>query len=210
VASGTSYLGARLGRRVAPDLLTLRDDVRSPGCPLRLGLDDEGVAPAAVSLVESGVVTEPILDRASAAALGRRPNGRGRRVGYRHPAIPRQVHLAVAPGAGDAAALAAGIRYGLLVQRLRLRHMSVGTGDFGFYVTEGRVVRRGEIGPPVRECALRGSGLEALRRIEAVGADVRAWLGGGGCVKLGQGPLAVSFEQPTVRIAALRVSPQLT
>jgi TldD protein len=209
VASGTSYLGPQLGRRVGPGCLTLHDDVSSPRSFARYALDDEGVPAATVPLIEAGVVTEPILDSSSAAALGRRSNGHGRRISYMYPAIPRQAHTAVSPDTGDAASLASGIRYGLLIQRMRLRHMSIATGDFSFYVTEGRVVRHGEIGPPVRECTLRGGGLTALRQVEAVGADAGGWLGGGGCGKLDQGPLIVSFEQPSVRIAALRVHPGL-
>jgi len=207
VASGTSYLGSLLGRQVGPDCLTVHDDVSSPHSSVRYALDDEGVPPTTVALVEAGVVTEPILDRASAAALRRRANGRGRRLSYRHPAIPRQAHIAVATGAGDASSLVAGIRYGLLVLRLRLRHVSIATGDFSFYVDEGRVVRHGEIGPPAGACLLRGNGRAALERVEAVGADVEGYLGGGGCGKLDQGPLVVSFEQPSVRIAALRLTP---
>jgi TldD protein len=209
VASGTSYLGSRIGSRVAPACLTLRDDVDSPRCVAGYELDDEGAPPATARLIEAGVLTEPILDAASAAALGRNSNGHGRRIDYLHGAIPRQAHTAVAPGAGDAAALAAGIRYGLLVQRMRLRHMSTATGEFGFYVTEGRIVRHGEIGAPVRECAIRGSGLATLERIEAVGADTCGFFGGGGCNKVDQGPLFVSFEQPSVRIGSLRVDPGL-
>jgi TldD protein len=207
VASGTSYLGSQMGHRVGPACLTLRDDVASPHCVCGYELDDEGVPPAPVRLIEAGIVTEPLLDGASATALGRPANGRGRRVDYLHSAIPRQAHTAVAPGEGDAASLVAGIRYGLLVQRLRLRHMSTAGGEFGFWVTEGRVIRDGEIGPPVRECAIRGTGLATLERIEAVGADTCAFFGGGGCNKVDQGPLFVSCEQPSIRIQSMRVDP---
>src|SRR5215472_11864725 len=198
LASGTSYLGTKLGRRVGGGCLTLRDDVSSPRSAVRYAVDDEGVQPAPVALIEAGVVTEPILDRWSAAALGRSPNGHGRRVSYRHPAIPRQAHTAVAPGAGDAASLAAGIRYGLLALRIRLRHVSIATGDFSFYLDEGRVVRHGQIGAPAGGCVVRGGGLAMLGRVEAVGGDVEGYLGGGGCGKLDQGRLVVSFEQPSV------------
>lgn len=209
VASGTSYLGSRIGSRVGPACLSLRDHVGSPRCIPAYAVDDEGAAPVPVRLIEAGVVTEPIVDGASAAALGRPANGHGRRVDYLHRAIPRQTHTAVAPDAGDAASLAAGIRYGLLVQRLRLRHLSTGTGEFSFYVTEGRVVRHGEIGAPVRQCAIRGGGLAALERIEAVGADTAGFFGSGGCNKVDQGPLFVSFEGPSVRIGSMRVDPGL-
>jgi TldD protein len=86
--------------------------------------------------------------------------------------------------------------------------MDVATGDFSFHVLEGRRIERGSLGPPVQPLVISGNALDALAAIDAIGEDVEDFVpSGGGCGKLDQGPLFVSFGSPTVRIRELDVRP---
>ncbi|ABF87852.1 TldD/PmbA family protein [Myxococcus xanthus DK 1622] len=207
VARGGSYLARRLGQQVAGAHLSVSDDPTDGHGALGFAWDDEGHAALPVTLIREGRVDAPLLDARSAAALGRAPNGHGRRVSYRHPPLPRMAHTRVDAHQGHLEALMADIPHGLLVQHLTPRQMDLLSGDFSFYIVEAREIRNGRPGRRVGPGILRGNGLEALAAIDAVGADTKNLFATRGCRKLDHGPLPVSFGQPTVRFRGLTVEP---
>lgn len=207
VARGGSYLARRLGQRVAEPFVTISDDP-TDGCgALAYAWDDEGHPAQPVHLVHGGLVGSPLHDARSAKALGHPPNGHGRRVGFKHPPLPRMAHTRVAPHLGHLEGLLAGIPHGLLVRHLTPRHMNLLSGDFSFYIVEAQEIRDGQPGRLVSPGILSGNGLEALADIDAVGADYQNLFATRGCRKLDHGPLPVSFGQPTVRFRQLHVQP---
>ncbi|MCP3138665.1 TldD/PmbA family protein [Pyxidicoccus xibeiensis] len=207
VARGGSYLARRLGQRVAGPWLSVSDDPTDGHGALGFAWDDEGHAAQAVPLLRNGIVGSPMLDTRSADALGRPPNGHGRRVDFRHPPLPRMAHTRVEPHEGSLESLLAELPQGLLVQHLTPRHMNLLSGDFSFYVVEAREVRDGRPGRRVSPGILEGNGLEALASIDAVGASAVNLFATRGCRKLDHGPLPVSFGQPAVRFRGLHVRP---
>lgn len=207
VARGGSYLARRLGQRVASEHLSVSDDPTDGRGALAFTWDDEGDAARPVTLLRQGVVDAPLLDVRSALALGRAPNGHGRRVSFRHPPLPRMGHTRVEPHQGHLEALVADLPHGLLVQHLTPRRMDLLSGDFSFYVVEAREIRDGRLGRRVGPGILRGNGLTALAAIDAVGADAKNLFATRGCRKLDHGPLPVSFGQPAVRFRELHVQP---
>lgn len=204
-----SYLARRQGQRIAEPFLTVVDSPLSPGALFSYNVDDEGTPAQPVELISQGIVAEPLLDRRHARLLGHPPNGHGRRLNFRYYAIPRLCHTLVKPHQGTLQELAADIRHGLVILDMNLRHMHMASGEFSFYIHEAREIRDGVIGAFVRPGLMRGNALEALRNIDAVGADNQSHGAGGGCGKLDQGPLYISFEQPTLRFKRLSVEPSL-
>ena len=75
-------------------------------------------------------------------------------------------------------------------------------GDFVFEVTEGYLLEKGKIGPPVRGATLIGNGPQVLSQVDLVGSDSGFSLGV--CGKNGQG-VPVGDAQPTLRIPNLVV-----
>ncbi len=207
VARGGSYLARRLGQQVAGAHLSVSDDPTDGHGALGFAWDDEGHAALPVTLLREGRVDAPLLDARSATALGRAPNGHGRRVSYRHPPLPRMAHTRVDAHHGHLEALMADVPHGLLVQHLTPRQMDLLSGDFSFYIVEAREIRNGRPGRRVGPGILRGNGLEALAAIDAVGADTKNLFATRGCRKLDHGPLPVSFGQPTIRFRQLSVEP---
>lgn len=206
VASGSSYLARAAGTRVAEPFVTIADDPSHPCSTASYATDDEGVAGRRVALVDAGVVASPLLDRRSAAALGRASNGHGRRLDYRFPALPRMSHTEVAAHHGALDDVVASTRRGIVVFGFDVRHVNLADGSFSFYVPEARRLDGGVAGAYLGPGVVHGRGLDALASIDAVGADAAGFFpGAGGCGKLDQGPLYVSFAQPTVRIRALGV-----
>jgi len=208
VARGGSYLAGLRGRAIADELLTVVDDPLHPGAPAGHAVDDEGQPARAVALLDRGRVGEPLLHLASAARLGLPPNGHARRFTFRFGTLPRLSHVEVLGHEGTAAGLIAPIARGVLVRSLRLRDLNVLTGAFSCYLDDAREIRDGAVGPPLLPGLLEGDGLSAAAAVDGVAASAEGEpLAISGCGKLDQGPLAVSFQQPAVRLAAARVRP---
>ncbi|HZM76525.1 MAG TPA: TldD/PmbA family protein [Candidatus Limnocylindrales bacterium] len=203
VASGQSYLDRLRGSRIAPDWLTVLDDPAA-GTSFGYRIDDEGVPAEPVPLIQHGVVGDLMHSRDTAAAAAGTPNGHGRRMGYLYPAIPRQAHTRVLPGPTPPDQVTAAAGETVSVSRLRVRYVHLRTGEFSFHAPQALLLDRGVPVARLRDVHLFGDGRSALGTIEAVGTEPAAWIGGGGCGKLNQGPLIVGFEQPAIRIGALR------
>jgi len=102
VQEGTSpaYQG-KLGKRVAPENVTVIDDPTLPCARGSFGFDDEGVASRPTVLVQDGVLADYLYDRVSAFKEGRPSNGHGRRESFHCRPIPRMSNLYIAPGKDD-------------------------------------------------------------------------------------------------------------
>lgn len=207
VARGASYLATRLGQAVGPEWLSVVDDPLCGPGTVGYRVDDEGTAARKALLVRRGRVEEPLLDAASAKRLGLKPNGHGRRVSWRHYALPRMSHTAVEPHEGRFEEIVGGVGRGLLVRGLTPRHVNLMTGEFSFLVDEAREIHDGQVGAFIGPALLRGDGLRVLAGIDAVGVDRGDFFGLKGCGKLDHGALPVSFGNPTLRIRGLEVTP---
>ncbi|GAA2906212.1 hypothetical protein GCM10010517_72410 [Streptosporangium fragile] len=201
VHSGTSYLGARRGRRVAPEWLDVVDGGTRAASGFRSRADDEGTPCAEVSLLDRGVVGAPMTDLATARLTGDRASGHGRRLDFRHPAIPRMTHTCalVAAGAEPERPASPWIEpYGL-----QLEMMNIATGEF-LFSARSPVLREYD-GPPRRlpPLLVAGDGLSALGALRPCDAETAEYVRATrGCGKLGQFPLLVSFANAGVTLPA--------
>jgi len=207
VSRGASFLARKRGERVAADFVTVADDPTEGSGGVGYRFDDEGTPARPATLVHQGRVDMPLLDLRTAQVLGLEPNGHGRRIDYRHLALPRMSHTVVRPHHGSLESILSEVEEGLLVSYLTPRHVHLLGGDFCFHFPEAREIRKGQLGAFVRPGLLRGNAAEALASIDAVGADSRTFFGLKGCGKLDQGGLPVSFGLPTVRFSRLTVEP---
>ncbi len=158
-----SFLRDRLGERLFPDFITLREQ---PHLPKALGsapFDGEGVATRARDLVSDGVLTGYVLDSYSARRLGMETTGNA---GGIH-------NLSIVPGPHDYGGLLREMGTGLVVTQLMGQGVNILTGDYsrgasGFWV-EG-----GEIRHPVEEITIAGRLQDMFSGIAAVGNDIDA------------------------------------
>lgn len=203
VQEGTSpeYRGMR-GKIVAPENVTVVDDPTLPFHRGSFAFDDEGVEARPTRLVENGVLTDFLYDRATALREDRPSNGHGRRESFASRPIPRMSNLYIAPGKDDPARIVKELSCGLLVTRMGGGQVDTASGEFVFEVDEGWLVEDGRIKHLVRDANLLGVGPSALRSIDRVGWDI-GW-GVGLCGKDGQS-VAVSDGQPTIRMPRLLV-----
>jgi len=168
IARGTGFLKDRLGTAVFPKTLSLVDDPTRPRGLASRPFDGEGRPARPLTLIDTGVLTQWLLDTASARELGLTPNGRAGRGGA--GPSPAATNLTLTPGTASQAELLAEIGTGLLVTDLIGHGVNAVTGDYsrgasGFWV-EG-----GEIAFPVSEFTLAGNLLPMFASLVA-GNDV--------------------------------------
>jgi TldD protein len=154
--------------------------------------------------VVGGILEGFLTDRKHARALGLATSGNGRRQSYQKLPLPRMTNLLVEPGASTPAEILADTSTGLYVVSLGGGQVDTTSGQFVFSVTEGYLIERGRLGPPVRGATLAGDSFSVLARVDAIGDDFALDPGLGTCGKQGQW-VPVGVGQPTLRVAELIV-----
>lgn len=202
VNEGMSVYAGRVGQQVASPLVSVVDDGTIPGRRGSYGYDDEGVPSRRNLLIDKGVLKGYLHDRLSAHKMGAAPTGNGRRESYRFRPVPRMSNTLILPGQDEAASVIRETPEGLFVAKMGGGQVNTVNGDFVFEVSEGYLIRNGEIGPPVRGATLTGNGPKVLMEIDWVASDLGFSLGT--CGKDGQGA-PVADAQPTLRIPSLVV-----
>lgn len=199
---GLSVYQNRLGQRVASPLISVVDDGTMPGKRGSYRFDDEGTASCATVLVEEGILKSYLVDRLSALKFNLMVTGNGRRESFRHKPIVRMTNTYIVPGKDDPKEILKSTAWGIFVKSMGGGQVNTVTGDFVFAVTEGYLIRGGQLAEPIRGATLVGNGPEVLSMIDRVGNDLG--FSTGTCGKDGQAA-PVTDAQPTVRIPKLTV-----
>lgn len=182
--------------------VTVLDDPRRGRGAWRI--DDEGVPAGATRLVDAGRPVGFLLDRASAAAHGKAPNGHGRRASYLAPVRPRMGCTWIEAG-GDASGDAVrDTRSGVFVRRMSAGHTDPISGRASFIVSDADRIDSGAIAGPLEPFVLELDGPAAWASIDRLEADLTFDTCIGSCVRDGQ-PLAVSVGAPTMRIGVASI-----
>jgi TldD protein len=202
VQKHASVYAGRLGERLAGTLLTAYDDGTMPGEWGTDAIDDEGTPCQATRVIDEGRLCFYLYDLTRARKDDRPSTGNGRRQSFRHLPIPRMTNTYIAPGDATRDEIIADVERGLYAVSFAGGQVEPATGDFVFGVSEGYLIENGKVTAPVRGATLIGNSLDVLRRIDAVGDDLR--MKSGFCGKDGQ-QVPVGTGQPTVRIAEITV-----
>ncbi len=171
VARNASALSGMLGKQIASEVVTYVDDGTIPHAWGSSRFDDEGAATERTVLIEKGVLKSYMVDRWGALATGLRPTGSGRRQDYTFAPTSRMRNTFVTNGSTPKESLFEGIEYGLYAKSLGGGQVRPGSGEYNFAVSEGYLIRNGEISEPVRGAMLVGKGPETIKRVVAVSGD---------------------------------------
>ncbi len=199
---GLSVYSNCVGKTVASPLITVVDDAKLLQRRGSYGYDDEGVPAQRTVLVENGVLKGYLCDRLYAMRFDGTSTGNGRRQSYRHHPIVRMSNTFIASGKEDADTILRNTPEGVFAKKMGGGQVNTVNGDFVFDVSEGYLIRNGQIGDPVRGATLTGNGSQVLKSIDRVGNDLG--FGIGTCGKDGQS-VPVADAQPTIRIPEIIV-----
>lgn len=194
-----------IGKKIAPDFVTIIDDGTVEYERGALNVDDEGTPTERTVLVDEGVLASYLHDRMSAEHYGmKQSTGSGRRQSFRHPPLPRMRCTTMLDGPHSRDEIIASVKKGILAQTFTNGQVQIGAGDFTFYIKNGWLIEDGKITAPIRDCNIIGNGPDALKQVTMAAADSKLDTGGWTCGKDGQG-VPVSQGLPTVKVAKMTV-----
>jgi len=193
-----------IGKKIAPDFVTIVDDGTLDNERGALNVDDEGNEAQRTVLVENGVLVSYLHDRISAKHYGVAPTGSGRRESYRHAPLPRMRATYMENGPHTRDEIIASVKNGIIAETFTNGQVQIGAGDFTFYIKNGWLVEDGKITAPIKDTNIIGNGPEALRRVTMAANDSKLDTGGWTCGKNGQG-VPVSQGLPTVLVSSMNV-----
>lgn len=155
IARGTSFLKDSMGEKIFADGITITDDPHRKRGLRSKPFDAEGLANAAMNLIEDGVLTSWVLDLRAARQLGLTSTARAAR-GVSGPPSPSVTNLYLAPGSDTPEALMADIESGFYVTELMGFGIDMITGDYSRGAA-GYWIEKGEIAYPVSEMTVAGN-----------------------------------------------------
>jgi PmbA protein len=191
VQKGRSLLAGKLEQMVASNLVTLIDDGALPGGINSSPVDGEGVPTGRNVLLEQGKLKKYLYNTYTAARDGIVSTGNASRSSYRGTPEIGTSNLYLEPGTWDPKSLLQDIDQGFYVTEVLGMHTANPiSGDFSVGAA-GIWINGGELAYPVRGVAIAGNILELFQGVEALGNDLRFYLGTG---------------SPTIRFQPLMVS----
>src|SRR5437763_11189714 len=201
---GTSAFSGLIRKKVASELCTVVDDGTIPDRRGSLNVDDEGNPTHNTVLIEKGVLQGYLQDRLSAKVMGVEATGNGRRQSYDHIPMPRMTNTFMMAGDSAPEDIIKSVAKGLYAVHFGGGQVDITSGKFVFSASEAYLIEDGKITAPVKGATLIGDGPTVLRKVTAVGNDLKLDQGVGICGKDGQ-TIPVSVGLPTIKIREITV-----
>ena len=202
VAYGQSQFAGKLGQKIANEKVTAIDDGTIPNAWGSINIDDEGTPAQRNVLIEKGILKSFMIDGFNGRRMGMASTGSSRRQSFSYVPTSRMTNTYIAPGQDKNEDIIRSIEFGLYAKDMGGGSVNPVTGEFNFAVSEGYLIRNGEICEPVRGASLVGKGSEILHNIDMVGTDLD--MGQGMCGS-SSGSVATSVGQPLIRVSSITV-----
>jgi len=200
----TSNYSDQIGNVVASNLCTVVDDGTIRDSRGSINIDDEGNRPGYNVLIEDGVLRGYLQDRLSTKHFKVGPTGNGRRQSFKHHPMPRMTNTYMLAGPSTPEEIIRSVERGIYCVSFNGGSVNISNGDFVFSVTEGYMIEGGKVTAPIRNVNLIGNGPDVLRKVTAVGNDLKLSDGRWTCGKDGQSvPVGVGI--PTTLISGMTV-----
>ncbi len=202
VAKNLSVFSNKLGEQVASKYVTAIDDGTIEHAWGSANIDDEGNPTKRNTLIENGILKGYLIDTLNGRRMNMAPTGSSRRQSYRFAPTSRMTNTYIANGPHTLEEMISNTEYGLYAKNMGGGSVSPATGDFNFAVTEGYIIRNGQICEPVRGATLIGNGPDILQKIDYVGNNLAHAQGICGS---SSGQIATNVGQPALRVNNITV-----
>ncbi|MDD3146759.1 MAG: TldD/PmbA family protein [Candidatus Riflebacteria bacterium] len=192
----------QIGRRVGSDQLSIVDDGNIAGSGFT-PFDDEGTRAEKTVLIDHGILSGRLHSASTAGELGEAVTGNARSISFEFEPIVRMTATYIEPGTCSKDDLIAGISHGILIDSVK--HGS-GMSTFTLAPSMAYLIENGKVTRPVKFSVITGNVMSTLDKIDAVSRELEILsFVGGGCGKMEQYPLPVSFGGPFVRVKEINV-----
>lgn len=199
-----SIYSDKIGQRIANEKVTLVDDASIQNIGGSQTYDDEGTLTKENILIQDGELKNYLLDKSSARALGGISNGSGRRMSFRHNALPRMSNTYIKPGIDERSDIINSIEDGVIIKSFGNGRVDTLSGKFTLKILEGYRIRKGKISEPIKDNIITGIGSEVINNVSMISNNLQFDNGLGCCNKLSQ-VIPVGLGQPTVKIESINV-----
>ncbi|MFW6040894.1 MAG: TldD/PmbA family protein [Thermoplasmatota archaeon] len=176
VTSGNSCLEGKLGKKVASEIVTIKDDPTFNGYG-QFPYDDEGTKSKNRILVNEGVLNDFILDRENAWKLDMEPNGGARAEDFRVKPLVRMSNTIIEPGDMKFDELVEEVDKGIYAKSSGGGQVNTAQGTFQFNAQEAYLIEDGEIIKPLRDVSFNGFTLETLQNILGISDEFDTSIG---------------------------------
>ncbi len=202
VGTGTSQMCDKLGQKIANEKVTAIDDGTIVGAWGSVNIDDEGNPTQRNVLIEKGILKQYMVDRLGSRRMGMSMTGNSRRQDYHYEPTSRMTNTFIDNGPDKNEDIIRSIEYGLYAKKMGGGSVNPLTGDFNFAVSEGYIIRNGEVCEAVRGASLIGNGSQILMDIDMVGQNLAT---GQGMCGSSSGSVPTDVGQPLIRVSSITV-----
>jgi PmbA protein len=165
VTRKATFLLDSKGDRILPAGLHIIDDPLRPRGLRSRPFDGEGLPTATRRLIDDGVLTDWLLDSASARQLGLAPTGHATRGGGGSPGVSA-TNVRLEGGTASVRDLMSDVKYGLYVTELIGQGVNSVTGDYSRGAS-GFLIENGSVGHAVAEITIASNLKEMFARLVA-------------------------------------------
>ena len=192
----------QLNKRVGSDILSIVDDGNVMGTGYS-PFDDEGTKAEETYLIKNGMLSGRLHSAITATYLDEDLTGNARAINFEFEPIVRMTTTYIKPGKKTFEELISDMEEGILVETIK--HGS-GMSTFTIAPSTAYRIEKGKITEPLKISVLSGDVFKTLGEIEALSNKLKICsFSMGGCGKIEQFSLPVSFGGPYVRVKELDV-----
>ncbi|MCX6777946.1 MAG: TldD/PmbA family protein [Candidatus Micrarchaeota archaeon] len=202
--SHNSIFEGKIGRKLAPERVTIVDDKDAEWGSGSYKYDEEGVMGNKTKLIERGVLTSLLHSRETANAFKTNSTGNARAGAYSDEPIVRMSNTYMQKGDASIGEIF-DAKHAVYAKGFRGGSVTTKTGDFVFAAEEGWLIENGEKTKRLRDILLAGNIIDTLANIALVGKDFNH--SPGFCGKMGQS-VPVSDGGPHVRVSKMIIGGQ--
>ncbi|HEX3077995.1 MAG TPA: TldD/PmbA family protein [Lachnospiraceae bacterium] len=191
-----------IGKCVGASLLNIIDTGLLPGSGY-VPYDDEGCRAKENYIIKDGILTGRLHSAMTAAALEEEPTGNARAMNFEFEPIVRMTATYIGAGKQTKEELFAGVKEGVFIDSL---YHGSGMTTFTIAPQRAYMIRDGKIAEPVEISVITGNVMSTLNEIDGVSDRLELFsFALGGCGKMEQYPLSVSFGGPYIRVNGINV-----
>ncbi|MEF9992405.1 MAG: TldD/PmbA family protein [Romboutsia sp.] len=202
VAKGNSVFSGKLGQQIASTKVTAIDDGTLANHWGSSNIDDEGNKTQRNILIKDGILNSYMIDKLNGRRMNMQPTGSSRRQSYKYAPTSRMTNTYIEAGIDKPEDIIKSIEDGLYAKKMGGGSVNPVTGEFNFAVSEGYLVKNGEIQEPVRGASLIGKGSDVLMNIDMVGTNLKQAQGMCGSAS---GSIPTNVGQPMIRVKEITV-----